>query len=346
MDLSNEQLISAAIEINHAKIATKTLERYEEHLVHFSQYLASAHGRDFYTAQRKHVRLFMNHLEKPGGKSPDRSRIPCEWCRHRGYPDGRGGSGWSASYRKSYLSAIKFIYRHFQAEEDLPDHNPAALETSPKVIHRMGFTLSKEDVRKLLDGEGTPKGRLLAYWTFYAPSRRKTFADARWPDIDLDAGTWEVVGKGGKVDVFVLAPPLVREFRAYRRWQLSEAQRNPAIRDALADPETAYVLLTKNGKRTHDEHIGKILRWHAIRNGVAVKQAKGRWDAPGGLTSLVSPHAMRRSWATLALNDEEDPVPLDVVSEVLNHSDISTTRRHYAPTKPDRAKKALMTMQV
>jgi integrase len=86
---------------------------------------------------------------------------------------------------------------------------------------------------------------------FYVPSRRKTFADARWPHIDLNAGTWEVVGKGGKVDIFALAPPLVREFRRYRRWQLSEAQRNQAIRDALADPETAYVLLTKNGKRTH-----------------------------------------------------------------------------------------------
>lgn len=138
--------------------------------------------------------------------------------------------------------------------------NPAALETSPKLVHRMGFTLSREEVRKLLDGEGTPKDRLLAHWTFYAPSRRKTFTDARWPDIDLDAGTWEVVGKGGKVDVFVLAAPLVRELRAYRRWQLSEAQRNLAVRDAQADPATAYVLLTKNGNRTHDEHIAKRSR--------------------------------------------------------------------------------------
>jgi integrase len=320
MDLTNEQLIAEAIEVNHAGISDKSLRRYEDHLVHFGQYLASAHGRTFYTAQRKHVRLFMNHLEREGGQKPHRSRIPCEWCRVRGYSDGKEGRGWSASYRKSYLCAVKFAYRHFQAEENLPDHNPAVLETSPKVIYKRGYSLSKEEVRQLLHGEGTPKARLLAYWMLYAPSRRATFSDARWPDIDLDAATWTVIGKGGKVEVFALAPPLVREFRAYRRWQLSEAQRNPAMRDALASPETAYVLLTKNGKGTHPNTVGKMLKRHAARNGVGVQQVEKAWDMPKGVTSLVSPHAMRRTWATLALNDEDEPQSIDVVQEVLNHT--------------------------
>ncbi len=346
MGLSDEKLIAEAVEVNHAKVGRSTLERYEDHLVHFSQYLASAHGLDFYGARRKHVRLFMNHLEEQGGTRPARSRIPCEWCRVRGYPDGKNGCGWSASYRKSYLSAVKFLYRHFQAEEDLPDHNPAVLETSPKVIHKQGFSLNREEVRRLIDGAGTPRGRLLANWSFFAPSRLQTFVDARWRDLDLDAATWELVGKGGKADVFALAPRLVRELRAYRRWQLSEAQRNPAMREALADPETAYVFLTRNGRRTAPQSLAKVLRWHAVRNGVGIKAATGRYDCARGVTSFVSPHAMRRSWATLALNDEHDPQPIDVVSEVLRHSDISTTRRHYAPTKSDRARKALMTMRV
>ena len=345
MNLSDEQLIAEAIEINHAGVGkTGTLERYQDHLVHFSHYLASAHGETFYSARRKHVRLFMSHLEKPGGDSPHAARLRCEWCRVRGYPDGRSGSGWSASYRKSYLSAIKFLYRHFQAEEDLPDHNPAALEASPRIVHKRGYAPSREEVKKLLRGPGSPRGRLLANWMFYAPSRRKTFADARWRDIDLEAGTWEVLGKGEQVDVFALAPPLLRELRLYQRWQLSEAQRNLAMRDALSDPETAYVLLTRNGNPTHPESVGKILTWHAIRAGVGVHKANGRHDAPGGVTSRVSPHAMRRAWATIALNDEEQPI--DVVSEVLKHKDISTTRKHYAPTKSERARAALVTMRV
>lgn len=346
MGLSNEQLIHESIELNHAGIGKEeTLARYHDHLVHFSQYLASVHGVDFYGATRKHVRLFMGHLEKAGGGNPHDSRLRCEWCKARGYPDGRDGSGWSASYRKSYLSAIKFLYRHFLREEDLPDHNPAALEASPKVINKRGYTPTRDDIKRLLDSPGTPKGRLLAAWMFYAPSRRQTFCDARWPDIDLDAGTWEVVGKNDQVDVFALAPPLLRAFRLYRRWQLSEAERNPAIRDALSDPETAYVLLTRTARKTAPQTINKITVWHAVRAGVGVRKAKGCNDlGRGGQTSRVSPHSYRRAWATIALNDEE--LPIDVVSEVLRHKDIATTRRHYAPTKSDRAKAALVGMRV
>lgn len=345
MNLSDEQLIAEAIEINHAGISkARTLERYEDHLVHFSHYLASAYGVNFYSARRKHVRLFMSHLEKMGGPMPHDARLRCEWCKARGYPDGRSGAGWSASYRKSYLSAIKFLYRHFLAEEDLPDHNPAALETSPKVIHKRGYTPSREDVKRLMETPGSPKARLLVYWIFYAPSRRQTFSDTRWSDIDLEQATWEVVGKGDQVDVFALAPPLLRQLRIYQRWQLSEAQRNPAMRDALSDPETAFVLLTRTGRPTSPESVLKMLKWHAIRAGVGLYKSPARHGTVGGVSSRVSAHSLRRAWATIALNEEAQPI--DVVSEVLKHKDISTTRRHYAPTKSDRARAALVTMRI
>lgn len=345
MDLSNEQLIYEAISINHRQVGDEgTRERYRGHLEHFSQYLASVHRRTFYTAKSKHVRLFMVHLERKGGEQPHEDRLRCAWCRTRGYPDGRSGEGWSASYRKSYLSGIKFLYHHFQAEEDLPNHDPSALETSPKINHRLGYVLSRSEVATLLAAPGSPKARLIANWIFYAPSRRKTFADAKWTDIDMERGTWEVIGKGGKVDVFALAPPLLRELRLYMRWQLAEAERNPAMRDALSDPETAYVLLTKTGKRMTPMNVYKTLRRHAVRAGVGLRKAPSHWDSCGGMTSRVTPHALRRTWAVIALNEEEEPI--DVVSEVLRHEDISTTRRHYAPTKPERAQAALVGMRI
>ncbi len=161
VELSNEQLIAEAIEINHAGIGKdKTLERYRDHLIHFSHYLASVHGATFYTARRKHVRLFMGHLEKPGGAKPHDSRLRCEWCKASD-PDGRSGPGWSASYRKSYLSALKFLYRHFLAEDDLPDHNPAALESSPKIIYKRGYTPTRDDIKRLLEAGGPRRGACL-----------------------------------------------------------------------------------------------------------------------------------------------------------------------------------------
>jgi integrase len=346
MGLSNEQLISEAIECNHASIGANTIAKYEGHLVHFAHYLASAHGSDFYRANKKQVRLFMGHLEKPGGAKPDSARLRCEWCKARGYPDGRKGPGWSPSTRKSYLSALRFLYLHFQADDELPDIDPTVLESSPKLVIRRGYTPSRSDVKLLLETPGPPRSVLLVHWLFFAPSRRETYADARWQDIDLDAAEWEVVGKNGKVDIFPLAPPLLRAFRIYRRWQLSEAEKRPEMRDALSDPETAYVLMTIRGKRTSPTTVTKIATWHGIQAGVGLKKASPGIDAVRGMTSRVTPHCFRRAWATIALNDERDPTPIDVVSEVLRHKDIATTRRHYAPTKSERAQSAVTGMRV
>jgi integrase len=347
MNLPDHELIEEHYMLNLANGQNrKTQERYRDHLIHFSAYLGSVRQRDFYTAARKDVLMFMGHLMAPGGANPDATRLGCRWCRERGYPDGRGGPGWSASYRKSYLSAIRSLYRHFKMEEDLPDIDPSAYVVSPRVIVRRGYTPTREEVTRFLDVPGSPPSRLLAHWMFYAPSRRATFADTLWKHIDFDSATWEVVGKGDKVDVWDLHPILLREFRVYRRWQEGVARHNRRVREALAVEETAYVLLSSAGRPKRPESIAKMVKWRAIRADVGVLPANGRWDAPGGKTSKLSPHALRRAWAHFALNDPEHPQSLDVIQEVLKHSDISTTRRHYAPTKPERATAALRGMNL
>jgi hypothetical protein len=121
MELSDQQLIAEAIETNHVGVRKdRTLDRYRDHLVHYSHYPNSLFGVTFYSAKRKHVRMFMNHLTKPGGPKPHDARLRCIWCKTRGYPDGRSGPGWSPSYRKSYLAAIKFLYHHSSPKRTCP----------------------------------------------------------------------------------------------------------------------------------------------------------------------------------------------------------------------------------
>lgn len=43
------------------------------------------------------------------------------------------------------------------------NHNPAALEESPKVVLKRGYTPSRDDIKRLLDAPGSPKARLLSH---------------------------------------------------------------------------------------------------------------------------------------------------------------------------------------
>ena len=96
MNLTNQQIIAEAIAINHPQINEKTLKGYKLQIEHFDEYITSVHKVSFYDVKRKHVLLYMNHLEAQGGANPDASRLQCSWCKLRGYPDGKKGKGWSA----------------------------------------------------------------------------------------------------------------------------------------------------------------------------------------------------------------------------------------------------------
>ena len=339
--LSSASLLREVIDANLKQVGSqKTLRGYEADLEHFLEYIETVRNTDAYSAQRKDIHLFLNHMADKGGAKPAESRVFCSWCRDHGYPDGPSGQGWSPSSIKGALSAIRFLYEHFLRDDDLPDRDPSLGVAAPKVVIEPQWSPSRDEVKKLLAFRGTPRGRLLAHWMFYAPSRRRPFSDARWRDIDLEQGTWTLIGKGQKVDSFDLPPVLVREFKAYRRWILKEAEKNPDIAAALADEETAFVLLTRRGNQIHGQQLAKELKRHALNAGVGVVKIPKTREYPYGKTSKLSPHALRRAWARLALNHPRKPVPIDVVSAVLHHEDIDTTRRHYAPTKPERARAA------
>ena len=342
LGLTSKELIREAIEVNHRQTGAKaTLGDYEKDLEHFAEYLDSTWQRNFYTAQQRHVVMFINHLGCKGGNNPDPSRQSCSWCRDRSYPDGRGRDGWAPSTIKGALSAVRFLYHHFNCEGDLPSGDPSLAVRAPKVNLQRQWTPTEKEVRALLAAPGRPTDKLLAYWLYFAPSRVGPLRLARWRDIDLDGQTWTLVGKNGKADQFHLNDKLVRVFKDYRDWVIRQADKNGKIEAALSNEDTAFVLLTKNGKPFAKQQIAKTLKRRAVRGGVAVISCKPDRNNCDGKTSKISPHALRRAWAQHALNDAAKPVPIDVVSEVLHHSDISTTRRHYADTKSWRAKGAL-----
>ena len=339
-------LIDEAIAVNHTLVKReRTLKDYARSLRHFAAYLASVTDFTVESAKRRHVLAFMNHLKVRGGSDPHLSRKGCSWCEANGYPDGRDGEGWSASRRKSSLSAIRFLYRYLIEEEiHLPHGDPSMHITSPVIELEHQWRPTEEEVRSVLAAPGEPRDRVLAYWMYYAPSRRETFREAKWSDfqnLDTDKAFWSITkGKGDKRDGFGIGPILRRELRRYKAWQDEEARTNPKIAEALANEKTAFVILTDRGRQTHATTITKMIKWRGIRAKVALIPSDSS-DAVDGWSSKLAPHSLRRAWADHALNHEVNPLPLDVVAGALNHVSTQTTINHYANAKRDRVHDAL-----
>ena len=63
-----------------------------------------------------------------------------------------------------------------------------------------------------------------------------------------------------------------------------------------------------------------------------------RSDARGENKSRISPHAIRRSVATMMRKEGQS---LEDIAEILHHSDLNTTRTHYAFTDTPQTRKTI-----
>jgi site-specific recombinase XerD len=112
-----------------------------------------------------------------------------------------------------------------------------------------------------------------------------------------------------------------------RRWRLREdhhAQHHAVLRQARSHPDTDFVLLSRTGTQLSGSAIAKQVKRRAAAAGLYVKS-----PAHNECRSAISPHVLRRTFATLLLNDGHH---LDAVADVLGHESVDTTRKHYAFT--------------
>ena len=99
-----------------------------------------------------------------------------------------------------------------------------------------------------------------------------------------------------------------------------------AIRVYLAERDDSYAGLFISHGRDKGARLSRTGLWRVV------KQAARALDMKG-----VSPHTFRHWRATQMLNDD---VPLEIVQELLGHSDIGTTRKVYAKSRRAKVKQA------
>jgi integrase/recombinase XerD len=212
-----------------------------------------------------------------------------------GYP---AGSKDTSKARR--LSAISSWYDYLVYEEVL-DRSPAAHIKRPKVDSNYSPTrgLSREEALEMLQTAYESSRRDLVVVSLLMLSGLRS-SEARHADVD-DLGsergheTLDVVRKGGAKQRIVLAP-----------------ETRESIEEYLGDRDDGPLLITRGG--------GRLSAWQVFRT--VRKIAK--W-AKVPHAEKISPHSLRHTYATLAL---DSGAALRDVQTAMGHRDPKTTIRY------------------
>lgn len=294
--------------IAQAEVGANTHYKYRVHLHEYVRWLAQVAGYGVTKATPGDVRRYMAYL-KGGDRFAARKHHRTE-------------GELSPSARKNMLSSIHSFYRYLVSVEVIKV-DPSAAVRPPRVTVRPGLHLTAKEVRALLDAPGDDaRERIVTFLLVYTGARADELRGLLWRDVDLQARTLAVRGKGDKFRVLDIHPALMVELRRWWLRQDVHQHRFAALRDAMNDPDRAYVLITRTGNQLAKTVVAKHVKARAARIGLRPKPSRCHRDR-----TEVSPHALRRSFATLLLNDGHH---IDAVADVLGHVSIDTTRKHYA----------------
>jgi integrase/recombinase XerD len=215
-----------------------------------------------------------------------------------------GPAPLAASSAGRALAAVRGLHR-FALREGLVPDDAARDVTPPALPVRLPRALSVDEVEQLLagcigDGPGPLRDRALLELLYSTGARISEAVGIDLDDLDTDARTVLLRGKGGKQRVVPVGRPALAAVDAYL------VRARPAL--AVRGRGSPALLLNARGAR-----LSRQSAWHVLR---------GAADA-AGLTAQVSPHTLRHCFATHLLAGGAD---VRVVQELLGHASVSTTQ--------------------
>lgn len=311
-----------------SELDQKTLHKYRRHLIEFRAWLeARAGGKRLIEVEKPDVLRFLADLK--AGQ------------RYGNSADGRPlTQALSASARKGVISALRSFYLHCNELYGLR-YDPTHGVKTPRVAYSRGLSLHREEIRAYLDAPGSERDRVQAYLEVYTAARAGSLRGLRWGDVDFEQELLHFNAKFRNDYTLPLHPQLKAALLRWLGWISEEAARNERIDEALADPRTAFVLLTRNGRQLSDSILSKQAKWRAARVGIRRHPSGacvGRENK-----SQVSAHVFRRSYAQL---ERSRGVPIEDIAAVLHHKDINTTLNHYAYTDTPKLRETVTSYRV
>jgi len=225
----------------------------------------------------------------------------------RGDP-GSGTAGLSAVSAARALIAVRGLHR-FAAAEGITDVDVARAVKPPTPSRRLPKSLSLDEVLALLEGAGgdspadgplTLRNRALLELLYSTGARISEAVGLDLDDIDVEARSVLLRGKGGKQRLVPVGRPAIAALEAYLvRGRPELARRGRGI---------PAIFLNVRGGRLSRQSAWQVLQDAAERAGIA---------------AAVSPHTLRHSFATHLLDGGAD---VRVVQEMLGHASVTTTQ--------------------
>lgn len=203
------------------------------------------------------------------------------------------------------LAAVRSFYSYLRRVGECAD-NPAAVARTPRAGERTPDFLSRGEVALLLD-EPFPDGplgrrdRAVLELLYSTGARVGELVGIGLDEVDLNARTIRVLGKGGKEREVLFGLKASEALEAYL----------PARLELLGSgPRHNALFLNSRGGRLTDRSVRRILD-------ARIREV--------GLRGGISPHALRHTFATHLLNNGAD---IRSIQELLGHASLSTTQRY------------------
>ena len=192
---------------------------------------------------------------------------------------------------KSYallLSSLRFFFKRVVKRPVMID-----IET-PKIEKEIKDVLSKEEVERLIEAAPTKKSKLIIGFMYSTGLRVSELVSLSKKNLDLEDAQGVVKkGKGKKDRTFYFSKGLVSPFREY-----------------LSTIQGDMVFPGWKGKHMDPRNVQNLLERLRVKTGI---------------TKRVSPHTLRRSFATHLHDDGYD---IKYIQELLGHSRVDTTERY------------------
>lgn len=269
-------------------VAANTLSSYSRDLRRYSKHLSDRGIEDLAKVGEDDVSEFLVALR-------------------RGDPD-TGAAALSAVSAARALIAVRGLHR-FAAAEGLAELDVARAVRPPTPSRRLPKSLTIDQVLALLaaaggespaDGPLTLRNRALLELLYSTGARISEAVGLDVDDIDTQARSVLLRGKGGKQRLVPIGRPAVHALDTYLVRGRSELSRRGR--------GTPAIFLNVRGGRLSRQSAWQVLQDAAER---------------AGITSGVSPHMLRHSFATHLLEGGAD---VRVVQELLGHASVTTTQ--------------------